>query len=77
MFQPGRPLPTDSQTTQERTLYHQARGSGAVATMTREGGTWQWRELHGNAPDGSGSGGWNDLQKWLNQQAERETRSTG
>ncbi|MBZ9753548.1 hypothetical protein K7W42_22200 [Deinococcus sp. HMF7604] len=64
-FQPGRPLPSDPQTSQERTLYHAPRGSGPMATMTREGGTWQWRQLHGDVPDGYGTGGWNDLQAWL------------
>lgn len=64
-FTPGRPLPADPQTTQERTLYHAPQASGALGTMTREGGTWQWRRLRGDGPDAYGSGGWGDLQKWL------------
>lgn len=40
-FQPGRALPTDPLTSQERTLYHAPRKGGELATMTREGGTWQ------------------------------------
>ncbi|GAQ23932.1 hypothetical protein DEIGR_400065 [Deinococcus grandis] len=64
-FQPGRPLPADPQTTQERTLYHAPRMSGVMGSMTREGGTWQWRQLRGDGPDAYGTGGWNDLQKWL------------
>lgn len=38
--QPGRPFPSDPQTTTERTLYHAPRTSGAMGTMTREGATW-------------------------------------
>ncbi|MFC4426186.1 hypothetical protein [Deinococcus navajonensis] len=64
-FQPGRLLPSDPQSTQERTLYPHVRGSGAIATMTREDGTWQFRQLHGQPDDAYGSGGWNDLQTWL------------
>ena len=66
-FQPGRPLPSDPQITQERTLYHAPRSTGALATMTREGGTWQWRQLHGETVEAYGTGGWSDLQKWLGQ----------
>lgn len=66
-FQPGRPLPSDPQSTQERTLYHAPRSTGALATMTREGGAWQWRQLHGETGEAYGTGGWSDLQKWLAQ----------
>lgn len=66
-FQPGRPLPADPQTTQERTLYHAQRTSGEMGTMTREGGTWQWRLIRGDTPDAYGSGGWNDLKTWLSK----------
>lgn len=65
IFQPGRPLPSDPQTTQERTLYHHVRGSSAMATMTREGGTWQFRQLHGEPDDAYATGGWNDMHTWL------------
>lgn len=64
-FLPGRPLPAAPQTTQGRTLYHAPRTSGVMGSMTREGGTWQWRLLRGDGPDAYGSGGWSDLQKWL------------
>ncbi|WP_157882845.1 hypothetical protein [Deinococcus soli (ex Cha et al. 2016)] len=50
-FLPGRPLPADPQTSSERTLYHAQRTSGEMGTMTREGGTWQWRLLRGDGPD--------------------------
>ncbi len=36
-FQPGQVLPGDQGATHERTLYHQRRSSGQLATMTREG----------------------------------------
>jgi hypothetical protein len=64
-FTPGRPLPADSTSTQERTLYHAPRSSGELGSMTREGGTWQWRRLRGDGPDAYGTGGWSDLQAWL------------
>ncbi|GAA5437717.1 hypothetical protein [Deinococcus aquaticus] len=64
-FTPGRPLPSDPQSTQERTLYHAPMQSGEMGSMTREGGTWQWRQLRGGGPEAYGSGGWNDLQAWL------------
>lgn len=66
-FRPGQRLPGDQGATKERTLYHQARSSGQLATMTREGGTWQWRQLHGNVQDGYGSGTWSEMQQWLEQ----------
>ncbi|MBZ9753509.1 hypothetical protein K7W42_22005 [Deinococcus sp. HMF7604] len=44
-FQVGLPLPSDPQTSQERTLHYAPRGSSPMATMTREGGTWEWRQL--------------------------------
>lgn len=66
-FQPGRPLPTDPMTTQDRTLYHAPRTSGVMATMTREAGTWQWRQLHGEPDDAYDTGSWNELQKWLSR----------
>lgn len=65
-FSPGCPLP-DPSISQERTLYHAPRQSGETATMTHEAGTWQWRQLRGNGPDVHGSGGWNELQRWLAQ----------
>ena len=65
-FLPGRPLP-DPSTSQERTLYHAPRTSGVMATMTREAGTWQWRQLRGDGPDVYGSGGGNELQRGLAQ----------
>ncbi|MFC4424831.1 hypothetical protein [Deinococcus navajonensis] len=65
VFRPGKPLPGDPTGTSERTIYHAQRKNGEWATMTREGGTWQWRQLHGQADDEYGSGGWSDLQKWL------------
>lgn len=64
-FTPGRPLPTESAVTQERTLYHAPRATGALGAMTREGGMWQWRQLRGEGPDAYGSGGWNDLRTWM------------
>ncbi|GHF31109.1 hypothetical protein HNQ07_000630 [Deinococcus metalli] len=51
--------------TQERTLYHAPRATGALGAMTREGGMWQWRQLRGEGPDAYGSGGWNDLRTWM------------
>lgn len=35
--------------------------------MTREGGTWQWRLLHGQSEDEYGNGSWTELQKWLSR----------
>lgn len=51
-YTPGQPLPGDHSATSERTLYRRNRSSGQLATMTREGGTWQWRQLHGEVEDG-------------------------
>ncbi|MFC4638531.1 hypothetical protein [Deinococcus hohokamensis] len=64
-FQPGRPLPSDPVTAQERTMYHHVRAGGAMATMARDGGAWPFRQLHGQLEDAYASGGWNDLQAWL------------
>lgn len=64
-FQPGRPLPNDSTATHERSLYHAPRSNGQLATMTREGGTWQWRQLHGQAGDACGT--CPQMQRWLGQ----------
>lgn len=61
-FRPGKPLPTDQQQTQDRQLYHAQLRDGTWATMSREGGTWQWRTVRGAH---YGSGGWSDLQGWL------------
>lgn len=61
-FLPGVPLPADSTRTQERQLYHAQRPDGTWATMIREENGWQWRSLRGSD---YGSGGWNDMQKWL------------
>lgn len=66
-FQPGRPLPNDSTATQERTLFHAPRSNGQLATMTREGGTWQWRQLHGQADGACGTGTCPQMQRWLGQ----------
>ena len=66
-FLPGRPLPADPQASSERTLYHAQRTSGEMGTMTREGGTWQWRLLRSAGPDAYGNGGWNDLKTWLSK----------
>ncbi|MCP2015600.1 hypothetical protein L1280_002768 [Deinococcus sp. HSC-46F16] len=66
-FRPGRPLPPEDSSTQERQLYHAQRKSGELATMTREGGVWQWRLLHGEGEDGYARGGWREMRGWLEQ----------
>lgn len=35
--------------------------------MTREGGVWQWRLLHGEGEDGYARGGWREMRGWLEQ----------
>lgn len=65
-FLPGVPLPAGPQDARERTLYHSTRRDGEAATMTLEGGTWQWRRLRGGeGADAYGSGGWAAMQEWL------------
>lgn len=64
-FRPGRPLPTEDRSTQERQLYHAQRKDGEWATMTWEESIWQWRQLRGGGEDGYGRAGWRELQAWL------------
>ncbi|WP_084047701.1 hypothetical protein [Deinococcus hopiensis] len=64
-FRPGRPLPSEERGTQERLLYHIQRVSGEWCTMSREEGSWQWRQLRGGGDDGYGRGSWREMHAWL------------
>lgn len=64
-FRPGQPLPSSDSETKERQLYHAQRANGEWATMQRDEGTWQWRQLRGGEDDGYGRGGWREMQAWL------------
>ncbi|WP_104992742.1 hypothetical protein [Deinococcus sp. NW-56] len=66
-FRPGHPLPSLEIDAKERQLYHAQRGSGAWATMQREEGSWQWRQLHGGGEAGYGRGSWREMQAWLKE----------
>jgi hypothetical protein len=65
-FLPGHPLPALSHAARDRQLYHARRQDGEAATMTQDGGNWQWRRLRGGeGVDAYGSGGWSAMKEWL------------
>ncbi|SMB85563.1 hypothetical protein [Deinococcus hopiensis] len=57
--------PLQSRVPLERQLYHAQRVSGEWATMSREEGSCQWRQLRGGGDDGYGRGSWREMHAWL------------